>query len=136
MIHALRLAMFSDTIEHKICGPKMSCKVRLMEDGSLDEEPLTLKEIAYQKLCNNLDIISGLRPDGQRCLNAGIVLPNEICDGFLENYQRFNRPLDDSVICLFEDTQRTSLKIVNLRNSTLSSIGERLSFISGVFECH
>ncbi|XP_020801744.1 protein zer-1 homolog isoform X3 [Drosophila serrata] len=110
-------------IEHKICGPKMSCKVRLMEDGSLDEEPLTLKEIAYQKLCNNLDIISGLRPDGQRCLNSGIVLPNEICDGFLENYQRFNRPLDDSVICLFEDTQRTSLKIVNLRNSTLSSIG-------------
>ncbi|KAH8235017.1 hypothetical protein KR032_007574 [Drosophila birchii] len=101
----------------------MSCKVRLMEDGSLDEEPLTLKEIAYQKLCNNLDIISGLRPDGQRCLNSGIVLPNEICDGFLENYQRFNRPLDDSVICLFEDTQRTSLKIVNLRNSTLSSIG-------------
>ncbi|XP_017098328.1 protein zer-1 homolog isoform X1 [Drosophila bipectinata] len=101
----------------------MSCKVRLMEDGSLDEEPLTLKEIAYQKLCNNLDIISNHRPDGQRILNAGIVLPNEICDGFLENYQRFNRPLDDSVIRLFEDTQRTSLKIVNLRNSTLSSVG-------------
>ncbi|XP_017063543.1 protein zer-1 homolog isoform X2 [Drosophila eugracilis] len=101
----------------------MSCKVRLMEDGSLDEEPLTLKEIAYQKLCNNLDIISSHRPDGQRGLNPGIVLPNEICDGFLENYQRFNRPLDDSVIRLFEDTQRTSLKIVNLRNSTLSSIG-------------
>ncbi|XP_022214240.1 protein zer-1 homolog isoform X2 [Drosophila obscura] len=101
----------------------MSCKVRLMEDGSLDEEPLTLKEIAYQKLCNNLDIISGCRPDNNRLLNAGIVLPNEICDGFLENYQRFNRPLDDNVIKLFEDTQRTSLKIVNLRNSTLSSIG-------------
>ncbi|KAH8315863.1 hypothetical protein KR067_012504 [Drosophila pandora] len=101
----------------------MSCKVRLMEDGSLDEEPLTLKEIAYQKLCNNLDIISNHRPDGQRILNSGIVLPNEICDGFLENYQRFNRPLDDSVIRLFEDTQRTSLKIVNLRNSTLSSVG-------------
>nr|NP_001261257.1 uncharacterized protein Dmel_CG12084, isoform B [Drosophila melanogaster]AGB93952.1 uncharacterized protein Dmel_CG12084, isoform B [Drosophila melanogaster] len=101
----------------------MSCKVRLMEDGSLDEEPLTLKEIAYQKLCNNLDIISSHRPDGQRGLNPGIVLPNEICDGFLENYQRFNRPLDDSVIRLFEDTHRTSLKIVNLRNSTLSSIG-------------
>ncbi|KQS43066.1 protein zer-1 homolog isoform X2 [Drosophila erecta] len=101
----------------------MSCKVRLMEDGSLDEEPLTLKEIAYQKLCNNLDIISSHRPDGQRVLNPCIVLPNEICDGFLENYQRFNRPLDDSVIRLFEDTQRTSLKIVNLRNSTLSSIG-------------
>ncbi|XP_043063690.1 protein zer-1 homolog isoform X1 [Drosophila ficusphila] len=101
----------------------MSCKVRLMEDGSLDEEPLTLKEIAYQKLCNNLDIISSLCPEGQRCLNPGIVLPNEICDGFLENYQRFNRPLDDSVISLFRDTQRTSLKIVNLRNSTLSSTG-------------
>ncbi|BFF98449.1 protein zer-1 homolog [Drosophila madeirensis] len=101
----------------------MSCKVRLMEDGSLDEEPLTLKEIAYQKLCNNLDIISSCRPDNNRLLNAGIVLPNEICDGFLENYQRFNRPLDDNVIKLFEDTQRTSLKIVNLRNSTLSSIG-------------
>ncbi|XP_026849394.1 protein zer-1 homolog isoform X2 [Drosophila persimilis] len=102
----------------------MSCKVRLMEDGSLDEEPLTLKEIAYQKLCNNLDIISSCRPDNnQRLLNAGIVLPNEICDGFLENYQRFNRPLDDNVIKLFEDTQRTSLKIVNLRNSTLSSRG-------------
>lgn len=97
--------------------------MRLMEDGSLDEEPLTLKEIAYQKLCNNLDIISSHRPDGQRGLNPGIVLPNEICDGFLENYQRFNRPLDDSVIRLFEDTHRTSLKIVNLRNSTLSSIG-------------
>ncbi|XP_017138242.1 protein zer-1 homolog isoform X2 [Drosophila miranda] len=102
----------------------MSCKVRLMEDGSLDEEPLTLKEIAYQKLCNNLDIISSCRTDNnQRLLNAGIVLPNEICDGFLENYQRFNRPLDDNVIKLFEDTQRTSLKIVNLRNSTLSSRG-------------
>ncbi|KAH8303764.1 hypothetical protein KR018_001537 [Drosophila ironensis] len=101
----------------------MSCRVRLMEDGSLDQEPLTLKEIAYQMLCNNLDIISSQGPDGQRVLNAGIVLPNEICDGFLENYQRFSRPLDDSVIRLFEDPQRTSLKIVNLRNSTLSSVG-------------
>ncbi|KAL7732768.1 hypothetical protein ACLKA6_005910 [Drosophila palustris] len=101
----------------------MSCKVRLMEDGSLDEEPLTLKEIAYQKLCNNLDIISGYTESGQRTLNAGIVLTNEICDAFLENYQRFHRPLDDRVINLFSDTRRTSLKIVNLRYSTLSSLG-------------
>lgn len=101
----------------------MSCKVRLMEDGSLDEEPLTLKEIAYQKLCNNLDIISGYTESGQRTLNPGIVLTNEICDAFLENYQRFHRPLHDRVINLFSDTRRTSLKIVNLRYSTLSSLG-------------
>ncbi|XP_030380134.1 protein zer-1 homolog [Scaptodrosophila lebanonensis] len=100
----------------------MSCKVRLMEDGSLDEEPLTLKEIAYQTLCNDLNIISDLTESGHR-LSPGIVLPNEICDGFLENYQRFKRPLDDRVINLFTDTQRTSLKIVNLRNSTLTSSG-------------
>lgn len=104
----------------------MSCKVRLMEDGSLDEEPLTLKEIAYQKLCNNLDIISKCSggANGQLVLNDGIVLTNEICDAFLENYQRFHRPLDDRVINLFNDTRRTSLKIVNLRYSTLSSLGE------------
>lgn len=97
-----------------------------MEDGSLDEEPLTLKEIAYQKLCNNLDIISKCSggANGQLVLNDGIVLTNEICDAFLENYQRFHRPLDDRVINLFNDTRRTSLKIVNLRYSTLSSLGE------------
>lgn len=95
-----------------------------MEDGSLDEEPLTLKEIAYQKLCNNLDIISRYGANGQLILNDGIVLTNEICDAFLENYQRFHRPLDDRVINLFSDTCRTSLKIVNLRYSTLSSLGE------------
>lgn len=95
-----------------------------MDDGSLDEEPLTLKEIAYQKLCNNLDIISKYGANGQLILNDGIVLTNEICDAFLENYQRFHRPLDDRVINLFSDTRRTSLKIVNLRYSTLSSLGE------------
>ncbi|XP_067645920.1 protein zer-1 homolog isoform X1 [Eurosta solidaginis] len=107
----------------------MSGKVRLKENGYLDEDPMTLQDIIYKYICENLDVISFEDDDmggRMRHLNEGIVLPNDICDRLLEAYQRFRRHLSDEVINLFQDTTRTSLKIVHLRNSNLSNEGLEL----------
>lgn len=103
----------------------MSGKVRLKPNGYLDEDPMTLQDIVYRYICSHLGVISyqDENRDGVRCLNEGLVLPNDICDRLLKAYQQFHRHLDDKVINLFRDTSRTSLKIVHLRNSTLTNEG-------------
>ncbi|XP_028896029.1 protein zer-1 homolog [Zeugodacus cucurbitae] len=102
----------------------MSGKVRLKENGYLDEDPMTLQDIIYKYICENLDVISTPNICGtQRQLNEGIVLPNDICDRLLTACQRFRRQLGDDVINIFQDSTRTSLKIVHLRNSPLTNTG-------------
>uniref|UniRef100_A0A1B0C7G6 Protein zer-1 homolog n=1 Tax=Glossina palpalis gambiensis TaxID=67801 RepID=A0A1B0C7G6_9MUSC len=103
----------------------MSGKVRLKPNGVLDEDPMTLQDIAYKYICNNLDVISyeDESLDRSRILRDGIVLPNDICDRLLEAYQQFYRHLDDRFVTLFRDKHRTSLKVVHLRNSTLTNSG-------------
>lgn len=104
----------------------MSGKVRLKPNGVLDEDPMTLQDIAYKYICNNLDVISyeDESLDRSRILRDGIVLPNDICDRLLEAYQQFYRHLDDRFVTLFRDKHRTSLKVVHLRNSTLTNSGK------------
>ncbi|XP_037933697.1 protein zer-1 homolog isoform X2 [Teleopsis dalmanni] len=102
----------------------MSGKVRLKANGILDEDPLTLQEIVYKYICKYLDVISyRSEKDQVRRLYDDIVIPNDICDRLLDAYQRFNRHIDDSLVHLFEDPNRTSLQMVNLRNSTITSKG-------------
>lgn len=103
----------------------MSGKVRLKENGYLDEDPMTLQDIIYKYICENLDVISTVDSTGKmRLLKENIVLPNDICDRLLDALQRFRRQLGDDVLTLFARKKRTSLKIVHLRNSTLSDTGE------------
>lgn len=101
----------------------MSGKVRLKANGVLDEDLPTLKDLSFQYLSSNLDEISSCDAMGYRTLADGIVLPNDICDRFLECYQRFQKNLDDRVVNLFRDTNKTSIKIVHLRNSSLTGDG-------------
>ncbi|XP_037932615.1 protein zer-1 homolog [Teleopsis dalmanni] len=104
---------------------EMSGKVRLKANGILDEDPLTLQEIVYKYICKYLDVISyRSEKDQVRRLYDDIVIPNDICDRLLDAYQRFNRHIDDSLVHLFEDPNRTSLQMVNLRNSTITSKGK------------
>ncbi|CAD7003779.1 unnamed protein product [Ceratitis capitata] len=105
----------------------MSGKVRLKENGYLDEDPMTLQDIIYKYICENLDVISTVDSTGKmRLLKENIVLPNDICDRLLDALQRFRRQLGDDVLTLFARKKRTSLKIVHLRNSTLSDTGLEL----------
>ncbi|XP_061389099.1 protein zer-1 homolog [Musca vetustissima] len=112
----------------------MSGKVRLKSNGVLDEDPLTLQDIVYQYICKNLDVISC--PDESIAdedeedadiryhLRGGVVLPNTICDRLIDTYQKqFYQKFGDKFISLFRDTNRTSLKVVHLRNSNLTNYG-------------
>lgn len=103
----------------------MSGKVRLKPNGYLDEDPETLQDIVYKYICNHLEVISHRDEshDDALCLNDHIVLPKDICDRLLEAYQQFHRHLDDKFISLLRDRNRTSLKVVHLRNSTLTNEG-------------
>lgn len=113
----------------------MSGKVRLKENGYLDEDPMTLQDIIYKYICENLDVISSPNMCGTlRQLNEGIVLPNDICDRLLKACQRFRRQLSDDVLNIFQDRTRTSLKIVHLRNSTLTNTGEKCSSFITIFK--
>ena len=101
----------------------MSGKVRQSPNGVLDETPFTLLDIMCNYICCNLDIISHER-NGRRQLHDDILLPHELYDSLLEAYQLHHPHLDDKVISLFADTKRTSLKMIQLRYSTLSNNGK------------
>lgn len=99
----------------------MSGRVRLKEDGTLDEDISTLLEVVSNYLSNNLNIV--IEDPKSMVLREGIIIPTDICDKFIEEYQRRNREVTDEFIQIFRDTQRTPLKFVHLRNSTITDSG-------------
>lgn len=58
----------------------MSGRVRLKENGVLDEELPTLLEIVFKYLSKNLSVIIEENSDNTLDLKNGIIIPNEICD--------------------------------------------------------
>lgn len=59
----------------------MSGRVRLKENGILDEDLPTLLEIVFKYLSSNLNVVYNRNPlNNYFELKDGIVIPNEICD--------------------------------------------------------
>lgn len=58
----------------------MGERVRLKENGVLDEELPTLLENVYKYLSENLQVVCDVFGNDRLNLRDGIVIPNEICD--------------------------------------------------------
>lgn len=90
-----------------------------------DSSPDTLFDISMSLIVNNLNIISTMDPETRsRSLKDDVILPSEICEKFLEAYQKNNR-VSDSIANMFRDRTRTRLTVVRLRNSRITDEGFR-----------
>lgn len=58
----------------------MSGRVRLKEDGLIDEDLPTLLESVYKYLSDHLNVVCDVVENEQLDLKEGVVIPNEICD--------------------------------------------------------
>ncbi|XP_053676518.1 protein zer-1 homolog [Anopheles nili] len=102
-------------------------RVRLKENGMMDEELPTLQERTIRYLAKNLHVICYTDPVTQLLeLKDDVVMPNEICDRFLRYQQDCGQDINDRFIQLFRDTVKTPLRHVSLRNSTITNEGMRV----------
>lgn len=59
----------------------MNGRVRLKENGMMDEEMPTLLELAFKCVASNLDLLADRDEDTEMAvLRPDVRLPNEICD--------------------------------------------------------
>lgn len=90
-----------------------------------DSSPDSLFDICMEFIINNLNTITKLDPASRwRKLKDDVILPAEICEKFLQVYQRNNR-INDNIANLFRDRSRTRLDAVRLRNSRITDEGLR-----------
>lgn len=74
-------------------------------------------------IVNNINTITTIDPTSRwRILKDDVILPAEICEKFLNTYQRNNR-INDNIANLFRDRYRTRLDSVKLRNSRITDEG-------------
>lgn len=101
-------------------------RTRLKEQLFLDGDKPSLLETVFKFLANNLSLISQLNTETNTWeLKDDVIIPNEICDRFLQFYQSCSLDINDSFINIFKDTNRTPLKFVSLRNGSISDDGMR-----------
>ncbi|CRL08339.1 CLUMA_CG021260, isoform A [Clunio marinus] len=99
-------------------------RVRLKEQLFLDGDKPSLLETIFKYLANNLNLISQLNPVTKTWeLKDDVIIPNEICDRFLQFYQSCSLGINDKFINIFKHTNRTPLKFVALRNSSITDDG-------------
>lgn len=100
----------------------MTGRIRLKENGILDEDQPTLLEIVFKHLSDHMREDCDTSEDTRLALREGFI-PNEICDRFLLYHQDCNKDIDDNFITVFHNTIRTPLKFVSLRNCSISDEG-------------
>ncbi|KAL5290316.1 ZER1.2 family protein [Megaselia abdita] len=88
-------------------------------DGVLDEKFKSLQHFCIDFLYKNIQ-----DQDYKPILHNGVLLPSDVCDKFLDYFQfPCNGEINDSLLEIFENTLKTPLKYVHLRNSTISNHG-------------
>lgn len=93
----------------------------------MDEELPTLLETTFRYLAKNLHVVCNLNPVTNHLeLKDDVVIPNEICDRFLRYHQDCGNNIDDQFIQIFRDTEKTPLRNIRLRNSTITNEGMRI----------
>ncbi|CAK1588696.1 unnamed protein product [Parnassius mnemosyne] len=90
-----------------------------------DSSPDSLLDICMDYIVANLNTITTLDPTSRwRKLKDDIILPAELCEKFIQTYQKKNR-VNDNIANLFRDRSRTRLDRVKLRNSRITDEGLR-----------
>ncbi|CAK1588698.1 unnamed protein product [Parnassius mnemosyne] len=90
-----------------------------------DSYPDSLLDICMDYLVANLNTITTLDPTSHwRKLKDDITLPANLCEKFIQTYQKKNR-VNDNIANLFRDPSRTRLNCVKLRNSRITEEGLR-----------
>ncbi|CAK1588704.1 unnamed protein product [Parnassius mnemosyne] len=90
-----------------------------------DSYPDSLLDICMDYLVANLNTITTLDPTSRwRKLKDDITLPADLCEKFIQTYQKKNR-VNDNIANLFRDPSRTRLNCVKLRNSRITDEGLR-----------
>lgn len=97
-------------------------KIYIGADGVLDEKFKSLQNIVIEFVYKNIHNQNACK--GRPVLHNGVLLPSDVCDKFLDYFQfPCNGEINDKLLEIFENTQRTPLRYVNLRNSTISNEG-------------
>lgn len=92
-----------------------------------ENSPDSLYEQCLKYIIKNLHTITTCDPDSSRRwlkLKDGISLPRELCETFLQMYQK-TECVNDNIANLFNDKSVTKLKTINLRNSRITDDGMR-----------
>lgn len=88
-----------------------------------DCSPDTLFNICMDYIVVNLNTITKLDTTSRwRKLKDDVILPAEICERFLQAYQKTNR-VNDNIANLFRDRHRTRLEKVKLRTARITDEG-------------
>ncbi|KPI96120.1 Protein zer-1-like [Papilio xuthus] len=88
-----------------------------------DNNTDSLLEICIETIARNLDAISITDPVTLlRRLKNDIILPVELCEKFIDIFQR-KHIIDDKVANIFRDTERTKINNLKLRNSAVTVDG-------------
>ncbi|CAG9781973.1 unnamed protein product [Diatraea saccharalis] len=88
-----------------------------------DSSPDSLLDICMDFIVANINTITIFQlPIFRRKLKDDVILPSEICEKFLESYQKVNR-VNDNIANIFRDRSRTRLNTVKLRNSRITDDG-------------
>lgn len=87
--------------------------------------PDSLLDLCFKYVIRHLETIGTVNPITKAVkLNNDLVLPSEICEKLLQDYQRQKRVvLDDRFINIFHDTQTTRLQRVKLRYAQITDYG-------------
>lgn len=76
-------------------------------------------------MVKNLHLVTTLDPSSRwRKFPDGVALPKELCEAFLQRYQKSQR-VNDNIANLFRDRSVTRLKTIRLRNSRVTDEGLR-----------
>lgn len=95
-----------------------------------DNSPDTLFDLCMNYVVSNLNTITYYAHyydplERYRKLKDDIILPQEICEKFLEAYQKNNR-VNNNIVNIFRDKTQTRLKSVKLRNTRITDEALRL----------
>jgi hypothetical protein len=78
--------------------------------------PKSLLCLCYKYIVHHLETICFKTPEGYT-LHENLILPGQICDGLIENYQNNGFEFTNSFAHLFKDTTRTKLRSVHICDS-------------------
>ncbi len=87
-----------------------------------DCEPDTLANICLECICTNLSTIFSENDFGFH-LHPSVLLPRELCEAWVEVYQRTGHTIDDRFANLFGSKRQTPLQKVTIWNSTITDEG-------------